>query len=79
MIMLSSNHYETFIRRFLKKKNFVSKFVFIKSTELDTLGNLDKISVLSGGHETVSCHLYDSIISQVRAFFSDILSKSLST
>ena len=45
---------------FLEKKNFVSKFVFIKSTKFDTLGNLDKISVLSGGHETLSCHLYDS-------------------
>ena len=61
------------------KKNFVSKFVFIKSTKFDTLGNLDKISVLSGGHETLSCHFYDSIISQVRAFFSDILSKRVST
>ena len=68
MLLLLSNHNETFIRRSFKK-NFVSKIVFIKSTKFDTLGNLDKISVLSGGHETLSCHFYDSIILMLEHFF----------
>ena len=34
-----------------------------------SLGNLDKLSVLSGGHEILSCHFYDSIILKLEHFF----------